>query len=244
MIELRNITKYHGNDIVLNDVSLKIELGTQVALIGPGGSGKSLLTKIICGLVKPDAGDVLIDGESINGMGALEISRVRGKIGMLFQNYALWDFMTVEENIGFPMRQAFPEKPDEEVKARVAELLTQVDLPGIQHQFPNELSGGMKKRVTWARAVINLAPILIYDDPTAGLDPVTSSKIFILLEELKVKHRTTSIVITHDLKGASSICDRWVMINDGQIIFDGTREEIEVCETKLVWQFWRGESDG
>ena len=244
MIELRNITKYHEDDIVLNDISLRIEEGTQVGLIGPGGAGKSLLTKIICGLVKPDKGEVFIDGESIKGMREVALSRVRAKIGMLFQNYALWDFMTVEENIAFPMRQAYPEKPDEEVKARVAELLSLVDLPGIQHQYPNELSGGMKKRVTWARAIINMAPILIYDDPTAGLDPVTSSKIFILLKEMKQNHKTTSIVITHDLKGASDICDRWLVLKEGKLIFDGTREEIEECNVKYVCQFWRGESEG
>ena len=243
MIEVRNITKYHGRERVLHDVSLKVEQGTQLALIGPGGAGKSLLVKIICGLVKPDGGEVWVNGERIDGMDEVELNRVRMQIGMLFQNYALFDFMTVEENIGFPLRQA-GETDEKLIRQRVNDLLHSVDLPGINHQFPNELSGGMKKRVTFARAVINKAPILFYDDPTAGLDPVTSSKIFIMLEKMKQESGTTSIVISHDILGMREICEQWGMLVKGELVFIGSRDEIENCPKKIVQQFWRGESDG
>lgn len=241
MIDARNIVKYHGRTRVLDDVSLRVESGTQVGLIGPGGCGKTLLLKIIAGLVAPDEGSVTIDEKPITGLGDVALADMRGQMGMLFQNYALWDFMTVEENIGFPLRQAGVDEA--EIAARVDELLRKVGLPTIHKLFPNELSGGMKKRVTFARAVIRNPPILFYDDPTAGLDPVTSSKIFILLEERKRERGTTSIVITHDILGVRDICDRFVMLDQGRVIFDGTRDEIEGSETPRVRQFWRGEAD-
>ena len=243
MITVENITKFHGRERVLDNVSLSVRAGTQLALIGPGGAGKSLLVKIIAGLVRPEAGNVDVDGEDILALNEVELARARGKMGMLFQNYALFDFMTVEENIAFPLRQ-IGKLEDDVIRAKVADLLGQVDLPGIQHQFPNELSGGMKKRVTFARAVIHEPPILFYDDPTAGLDPVTSSKIFILLDRMKRERGVTSIVITHDILGVRDICDDFVLLDKGKLIFRGTREEIEASEIRFVQQFWRGESDG
>ena len=243
MITVENITKFHGRDRVLDDVSISVREGTQLALIGPGGAGKSLLVKIIAGLVRPEAGSVEVDGDDILALNEVELARARGKMGMLFQNYALFDFMTVEENIAFPLRQ-IGELEDDVIRAKVADLLEQVDLPGIQHQYPNELSGGMKKRVTFARAVIHEPPILFYDDPTAGLDPVTSSKIFILLDRMKRERGVTSIVITHDILGVRDICDDFVLLDKGKLIFRGTRGEIESSEIRFVQQFWRGESDG
>jgi phospholipid/cholesterol/gamma-HCH transport system ATP-binding protein len=151
--------------------------------------------------------------------------------------------MNVEENIAFPLRQ-IGKMEEEEIKERVDDLLVKVDLPGIQHQFPNELSGGMKKRVTFARAVIHEPPILFYDDPTAGLDPVTSSKIFILLDQMKRERGVTSVVITHDILGVRDICDDFVLLDRGEMIFRGTRDEIEASDIRFVQHFWRGESDG
>lgn len=242
MIDVRHVTKFHGRETVLDDVSLSVREGTQLALIGPGGAGKSLLIKVITALVKPEAGEVIVDGERMLELDEVELSKTRAKMGMLFQNYALFDFMTVEENIGFPLERGGKHSPAE-IKERVAELLDQVDLPGIQKQYPRELSGGMKKRVTFARAVIHEPPILFYDDPTAGLDPVTSSKIFILLDKMKRERGVTSIVITHDILGVRDICDEFAMLNEGKLIFRGTREEIEASDIRFVQQFWRGESD-
>jgi phospholipid/cholesterol/gamma-HCH transport system ATP-binding protein len=243
MISVQNITKFHQRERVLNDVSLTVREGTQLALIGPGGAGKSLLVKIIAALVRPDSGTVHVDGEDMLALSEVELARARGKMGMLFQNYALFDFMTVEENIAFPLRQ-IGKLEEDVIKEKVNDLLLEVDLPGIQQQFPNELSGGMKKRVTFARAVIHEPPILFYDDPTAGLDPVTSSKIFILLDQMKRERGVTSIVITHDILGVRDICDDFVLLNKGDLVFRGSRREIEESEIRFVQQFWNGESDG
>lgn len=243
MITARNITKYHGREKVLDDVSLEVGEGRQLALIGPGGAGKSLLVKIIAALVRPEAGEVEVDGRRMLELDEVELAQARAGMGMLFQNYALFDFMTVEENIGFPLVRAGKLSPSE-IEDRVADLLDQVDLPGVQKQYPSELSGGMKKRVTFARAVVHEPPILFYDDPTAGLDPVTSSKIFILLDRMKRERGVTSIVITHDILGVRDICDEFAMMDGGRLIFRGTRDEIENSEIRFVQQFWRGESDG
>lgn len=242
MIRISEVYKYRGHECVINGVNLVIPQGTQVGLIGPGGAGKSLLMKICAGLVRPDSGSVLIDGIEVVGIGDVEMTSVRSKIGMLFQNYALFDFMTVEENIGFPLRQ-LGGRTDDEIRDEVNRLLLAVDLPNTQKLFPNELSGGMKKRVTFARAVIANPPILFYDDPTAGLDPVTSGKIFALLEERRERGGTTSIVVSHDILGMRDICDSFVLMDHGRIVFSGTREQIEASTRPFVGQFWRGEAD-
>lgn len=239
MIEVRNVTKMYGRERVLDDVSFTVEEGTQLGLIGPGGAGKTLLVKILCGLVLPDKGDVFVDGHNVNRLSDLELVEYRKKVGMLFQNYALFDFMTVEENIAFPMQNSGKFSEDE-MKERIDNILEKIALPHVHKQYPRELSGGMKKRVTFARAVINNAPILFYDDPTMGLDPVTSSKIFLMLNEFKRTQNTTSICITHDLEGALDTCDTWALLDHGRLIFHGTTSEIEACDTLFVKQFWQG----
>ena len=241
MIELRNVTKYYGRELVLDDVSLTVNEGQQLGLIGPGGCGKSLILKVLCGLVKPDEGEVFVDGIHVNRLSAVDMVDYRRRVGMLFQNYALFDFMNVEDNIAFPMRNAGV--PEDEVKERVDAILARVDLPTVHKNYPNELSGGMKKRVTFARAVVNRPPIIFYDDPTMGLDPVTSSKIFIMLDEFKRTQNTTSICITHDLLGAREIIDDWALMNKGKIVFTGTTAEIESSSQSFVRQFWHGDLD-
>jgi len=241
MIQVSNIVKYYGEERVLDDVSLTVDEGTQLALIGPGGAGKSLLIKIITGLVAPEEGSVVVDGVEITKLGDVALAEVRSRMGMLFQNYALFDFMNVEENIAFPLRRR-GQLSDAEIREKVNEMLIRVDLPGIHERYPNELSGGMKKRVTFARAVIHDPPILFYDDPTAGLDPVTSSKIYILLEERKKERGTTSIVISHDIHGIQDICEEFAMLDAGKLVFRGTRQEIETTTDRRVEQFWKGEA--
>ena len=242
MIRLENITKYHEGRPILRDISMVIEEGANVGLIGPGGGGKSLILKIICGLVTPDDGKVFIDDIDVHSLGPTELADLRFRIGMLFQNYALFDFMNCAENIAFPLRQEGTHS-EEEIQAAVTQALKDISLPNIGHLYPNELSGGMKKRVSFARAVIRRPPIVFYDDPTAGLDPVTSSKIFILLRKIQTELGVTSVTISHDIEGIKDICDRFVLLDHGQIVFEGDRKEIEACEIPIVNKFWHGFSD-
>jgi len=239
MIRVEEVTKYHLGEKVLDKVSLDIPRGENIALIGRGGAGKSLLSKIIVGLVKPDSGRVYMDGEDVTDLAEIDWAVKRFNIGMLFQNYALFDFMTVGENIAFPLFQE-GKSSEEEIDQAVKSLLKQVDLPGIEHLQINELSGGMKKRVSFARAVIRHPPILIYDDPTAGLDPVTSSKIFELLKQIKEDKGTTSITISHDLIGLREVCDTWAMLDKGRLLVHGSQQDVESCEHPVVKEFWSG----
>lgn len=238
-IDCTGITRYYHRQPVLDRVDFRVQRGTMVGLIGPGASGKSLLVKIICGLVEADRGQVLIDGIDMGRLREHERQALRGRIGMVFQNYALFDFMDVGENIALPLRMEGGHDEDE-ISARVAAMLEQVALPGIERKLPSELSGGMKKRVSFARAVINRPEIVIYDDPTAGLDPVTSAKISRLLEQMQATG-TTSIAISHDLDGLRPLCDRWVLLDQGRIVFEGSTDEIDACDEPFVRQFWRGE---
>ena len=242
MIRVENITKTHLGRPVLQDISLEVPDGSNLGLIGPGGSGKTVLLKIICGLIKPDSGSVTIGDTDVQSLKETELAELRQDLGMLFQNYALFDFMTVAENIAFPLRQE-GEVDEETISARVEELLAEIGLPTAANKYPNELSGGMKKRVSYARAVIKTPPILFYDDPTAGLDPVTSSKIFMLLRQMQREYGTTSVTVSHDIGGIKDICDRFAMLERGELVFYGTRADIENTDIKIVRQFWDGFSD-
>lgn len=242
MIVVDKVTKYYAGRPVLEDVSLEVAEGTNLGLIGPGGCGKTLLLKIICGLVRPDKGTVLIHGKNVHALNERELAELRFDIGMLFQNYALFDFMNVRDNIAFPLRQE-GKLAEDEIQERVKEMLYSIGLPGIGHQYGRELSGGMKKRVSFARAVIRQPPIVFYDDPTAGLDPVTSSKIFLLLKDIRDNLGTTSVTITHDIEGVKEICDNFAMLERGRLVFYGSKQEIEQTPIKIVRQFWDGFSD-
>jgi phospholipid/cholesterol/gamma-HCH transport system ATP-binding protein len=239
MIVVENITKFHSGRPVLDDVSLEIADGSNLGLMGPGGAGKSLLLKIICALVRPERGKVYIDDVDVLSLDEIELAQLRFRIGMLFQNYALFDFMNVADNIAFPLRQG-EKHTEDEIAVLVKGILEEVGLPGIGHQFPNELSGGMKKRVSFARAVLPEPPIMFYDDPTAGLDPVTSSKIFLLLKEMRDKRGVTSATISHDIQGIKDICDNFALLERGKLIFFGDRDAIEASEISIVRQFWDG----
>ncbi len=236
-IRAEGISKRHQGEYVLQDVDLEVRDGEYLGLIGPGGAGKSLLLKIIAGLVEPDEGRVEIDGLDVHAISEAERDELRMRIGMLFQNYALFDSLTVAENIGFPLRQV--DDPDEaDIERRVDDLLEQIGLPHVHDKYPKDLSGGMKKRVSFARAVVRHPPILLYDDPTAGLDPVTSSKIFRLLETLRDDHETTAVTVSHDLEGIREISDRVAMLEAGRLVFAGTFDQIEMAEEERVRTFW------
>ncbi|MEZ4475303.1 MAG: ATP-binding cassette domain-containing protein [bacterium] len=239
MIRLEGVHKRFGGTAVLTDVSLHVPPGGTLGLIGEGGAGKSLILKLICGLIDPDAGRVVVDGVEINRLDEPDRMAIRGRIGMIFQNYALFDYLTVGENIAFPLRRLGAAAPAD-VDARVARRLAQVHLPTIAGKLPGELSGGMKKRVCLARATIHDPPIMLCDDPTAGLDPVTTNRIFALLKQLQAENQATAIIVSHEVDALRPICDRFAMLERGKLIFEGTAAEARHA-APAVRRFMTGE---
>jgi len=227
---------------VLRGVSFEVQEGEIYALIGPGASGKSVLLKTIAGLLRPARGHVWIGDVEVTASDELQMMELRKKIGMLFQNYALFD-KTVGENIAFPLERLF-DMPAEEVRERVAERLAAVALPGIEDRIPSSLSGGQKKRVGVARATIARAPVVLYDEPTAGLDPVTSQKIYNLIRDEQRAQKSTAIVISSDVAGVLTIADRVGMLLGGRLIFEGTVEEARTSKHPAVEQFVHGKPEG
>jgi phospholipid/cholesterol/gamma-HCH transport system ATP-binding protein len=228
---------------VLRDVSLNVPQGCLYGLIGPGAAGKSVLLKMITGLMRPDTGRIIVDGQNILELSELDLQSVRLKFGMLFQNNALFDHLTVDDNIAFPLRRLT--KLDEpEIKARVAERLRCVALSDFGTRMPGGLSGGQKKRVGVARATITRAPIVLYDEPAAGLDPVTSQKIFELLREEQKKDNATVVMVSSDLDRLLPVTDRIGMMYRGELIFDGTTEEAPASTHPHVHQFVHGLTEG
>ncbi len=249
MIRLANVTKlFHnphgaGTHAVVRDVSLEIPEGCLYGLIGPGASGKSVLLKLMVGLLRPEAGRIWLAEEEVTALSELDLQALRSRVGMLFQNNALFDFMTVGDNIAFPLRRLLA-LPEEEVVARVEERLSRVALPGFQGRMPSGLSGGQKKRVGVARATITGASIVLYDEPAAGLDPVTSQKIFDLLRAEQKKGKTTVVMVSSDLDRLLTVTDRVGMMYKGELIFDGTTDEARTTTEPRVRQFVHGLTEG
>ncbi len=237
-----DLYKGFGEHAVLQGISFEVQRGEIVGLIGPGGVGKSVLTKICCGLLAPDAGRIEILGQDLLGLPERQRQAMRERIGLVFQNYALFDFMTVGENIAFPMRQRGGFS-DEEVMERVRTRLAEVDLPHAIDQVPGELSGGMKKRVGLARAIINDPELIFFDDPTAGLDPVTSSKIFDLVRRSQSHLGATCLVISHDVDRMRAACDRYLLLLDGHIHWRGTASDAADSDDPVVEDFFRAKSE-
>jgi phospholipid/cholesterol/gamma-HCH transport system ATP-binding protein len=224
---------------ILHDINLEVHPGEVVGLIGPGGHGKSVLLKLIAGLMEASSGQIQVLGQDVVGASDLQLAQIRASTGYLFQNYALFDFMTVAENVAFPLQQLGVASTDE-IDRRVLELLSEVGLANSLELYPRELSGGMKKRVGLARAVITHPELSLYDDPSAGLDPVTSSKIFNLIARIQSRDdKPTSIVVSHDIDRMKVICQRYVMLYEGRIIFDGPEEAIKDAGG-MVSQFFYG----
>jgi phospholipid/cholesterol/gamma-HCH transport system ATP-binding protein len=242
MIEVRNIQKKFGYQPVLRGASLSIEKGESAVIIGRSGGGKSVLLKILIGLFPPDSGEVLIEGQNIVGMNERELLNVRHKFGMLFQGAALFDSMTVAENIAFPLRR---ERcwSEGEIRKKVSEALAMVELHGIEEKFPAALSGGMRKRVGLARAIVYRPEILLYDEPTTGLDPIVSDSIDKLIISIRERLCVTSVVVTHDMRSASRVGQRVFMLHEGRIYFNGTPEELFESEDPIVSRFVKGISD-
>jgi phospholipid/cholesterol/gamma-HCH transport system ATP-binding protein len=242
LIRLEAVTKSFGRP-VLRGVDLEVPDGCLYGLIGPGASGKSVLLKTITGLIRPDAGRVIVDGRDLLAMTDLELQEFRKRIGMLFQNNALFDFMTVADNIAFPLRRLF-DLPEPEIQTRIAERLQHVSMAGFGDRLPSGLSGGQKKRVGVARATAASAPIVLYDEPAAGLDPVTSQKIFDLLRAEQRAAASTVIMVSSDLDRLLTVTDRVGMMYRGRLIFDGTTEEAKASRDPYVHQFVHGEPEG
>ncbi len=243
MIQIQGLRKTFADRPVLRGVSLEVPKGCLYGLIGPGASGKSVLLKMITGLLRPDAGQVLVEGRDVHAMSELELSTFRLKFGMAFQNYALFDYLTVGENIAFPLRR-LTQLSDEEVAARVSERLRAVSLPGFEDRLPAGLSGGQKKRVGVARATVSKADIVLYDEPAAGLDPVTSQRIFEMLRGEQRAAGATVVMVSSDLDRLLTVTDRVGMLFKGRLIFDGTTAEAKTATDPIVRQFVHGLTEG
>ncbi len=242
MIEVRDLKKNFGAQRVLAGVNFRIENGESVAIVGRSGGGKSVLLKLIIGLIKPDGGEVLIDGESIVPMNERQLLRVRHKFGMVFQGAALFDSMTVAENVAFPLRRE-GNCNETDITNRVARALEVVDLPGTQNKKPAELSGGMRKRVGIARAIIYEPQIVLYDEPTTGLDPIVSDSIDKLMMRVRDELKVTTVVVTHDMRTARRVGNRVLMLHDKKIYASGKPEEFFDSQDPIVRQFVDGVAD-
>jgi phospholipid/cholesterol/gamma-HCH transport system ATP-binding protein len=242
MIEVRDLKKSYGSNLVLDGVSFGIEKGESVVIIGRSGGGKSVLLKHVIGLLQPDAGQVLIAGEDITAMNERELIRVRQRFGMLFQGAALFDSLTVAENVGFAFRRERSLTPGE-LTRRVAEALEMVDLPGTENKKPSELSGGMKKRVGLARAIVYQPEIVLYDEPTTGLDPIVADSIDQLILRVRDRLSVTTVVVTHDMRSARRLGQRILMLHNKKIYVTGTSDEIFRSADPVVKQFIDGVSD-
>lgn len=242
-IEVQKATKRFQNKLVLNELDLSVQNGETLVIIGRSGCGKSVLLKHIIGLVRPDSGKILVDQSDVSSLSPKELNKLRMRFGMLFQGAALFDSMTVGENVGFGLIE-HSEMSRKEIEDRVEESLNMVGLKGIQDRKPSELSGGMKKRVALARAICIKPEILLYDEPTTGLDPIMADAINDLIIELHDKMKMTSIVVTHDMTSAYKIASRIAMMYEGKIISVGTAEEIKNSQNLVVQQFINGRARG
>lgn len=243
MIEIKNLAKSFNAQKVLDGVNLSIPEGTTYVIIGRSGCGKSVLLKHIVGILKPDAGEVIVNNRNIAKLSDQELTSVRLKIGMVFQGGALFDSLTVGENVGFGLIE-HEHLSQKELLERVEEALCMVDLCGIENIMPSELSGGMKKRVAFARAICIRPKIMLYDEPTTGVDPITADSINERIKDLHDKLKVTSIAVTHDMKSAYKIADRIAMLYQGKIIAEGTPQEIQETSHPIVYQFINGLAQG
>jgi phospholipid/cholesterol/gamma-HCH transport system ATP-binding protein len=242
IIDVRNVKKCFGALRVLQGVNFSIDKGEAVTIIGASGGGKSVLLKLLIGLICPDEGEVRIQDVNIAGLDERQLLKVRRKFGMLFQGAALFDSLTVEENIAFILNRERTLSPAE-IDTRVGEVLELVGLSGIQKKWPSELSGGMRKRVGLARAIIYRPEILLYDEPTTGLDPIASDAIDQLIMRVVEKLKVTSIAVTHDMRSARRIGKRILMLYRGCIYADKTPEEIFASKDPVIYRFVNGISD-
>ncbi len=241
MIAVRGLRKAIDGQEILRAVDLDVAAGETLVIIGRSGGGKSVLLKNLIGLMQPDAGEIWVAGKNITGMSERQLGRIREKVGILFQSGALFDSMTVEDNIAFPLREAGM-RDMKTVRARVNEVLDVVELEGENTKMPESLSGGMRKRVGLARAIIRQPSCVLYDEPTSGLDPVVSDSINRLIRRLQERFGMTSVVVTHDMKSATQVGDHIAYLHEGRIYFYGTPAQLEKCDDPIIQDFLLGRS--
>ena len=243
LIEFKSVSKSFGTRAVLKDVTFSIAAGSAFVLLGRSGSGKSVTLKMICGLLKADSGSVIVDGVDITKFETRQLAPTREHMGFLFQSAALFDSISVGENVAFPLRR-HTQKTDAEVREQVQSILDKVGLGDQYDHMPAELSGGMRKRAGLARALAMEPSILLIDEPSAGLDPITSSEIDQLLIDIKTKHHATLVVVTHNIPSARRIADRMAFLEDGRLVAQGTVPELENNENQMVKDFLKSEQTG
>jgi phospholipid/cholesterol/gamma-HCH transport system ATP-binding protein len=236
-IAVEGVHKSFGSQKVLNGVSLSVGRGETLAVLGRSGTGKSVLLRLIIGLEKPDSGSVRIHGQDITGLGLDQLGEIRKKMGFLFQHAALYDSLTVEQNVAFPLQHHKSEMSKSDHAGRVKELLAEVGMEGALAKMPSDISGGMQKRVGLARALALEPDILLLDEPTAGLDPISSGEIDDLVLKLQEEHHVATIVVTHDLHSAKTIADRLALLDKGDVVIQGSFEELQRSDIEFVRKF-------
>lgn len=239
VVEIKNLRKGFGNQHVLKDVSLQLFKGENLVVLGKSGSGKSVLIKCIVSLLKPDDGSISVLGKDLKSLNRDGLAELREKIGFLFQSGALYDSMTVKENLEFPLKRIRKNLSPKERDEKIAEVLENVGLADALNKMPSQLSGGMRKRISLARTIIIDPQIMLYDEPTTGLDPVTSDEISLLINEVQKKYKTSSIIITHDIECARATANRLVMLHLGEVYAEGNIEAFESSDDVLIKSFFK-----
>jgi len=239
VIEIDNLRKNFGNQAVLRNLSLKLFNGENLVVLGKSGSGKSVLIKCIVGLLNFDGGEIHVLGENVNELKREDLGELRKKVGFLFQSGALYDSMTVKQNLEFPLRRIKKGLTQLEIDEKVKEVLENVGLSDAIGKMPSQLSGGMRKRISLARTIVVDPLIMLYDEPTTGLDPVTSDEISLLINSIQKKYKTSSIIITHDIECARMTANRVIMLQDGEVYMEGNLEKFEKSDDRLIKSFFK-----
>jgi phospholipid/cholesterol/gamma-HCH transport system ATP-binding protein len=239
IIEIDNLSKGFDDMQVLKNLSLKLFNGENLVVLGKSGSGKSVLIKCIVRLLNPDQGTIMVLGENVSELNSKRLAVLREKIGFLFQSGALYDSMTIKQNLEFPLRRIKKKLTKRERDQKIEEVLENVGLADTLHKMPSELSGGMRKRASLARTIVVDPMIMLYDEPTTGLDPVTSDGISALINDVQKKYKTSSIIITHDIECARATADRIIMLHDGEVYMEGNIDEFENSTDELIQSFFK-----